>query len=198
MRVMGMLRLGMRSGILPWACALLVALLAVVPGHASGAIHPAEALQEDGIGFTRVAAAPFRWKGWLAVYDVDLAVGPGVAREKPLEGGAVRLEFTYHRAFTAREIVDGGNAMLARNVSAEELQSLQPRLEKLNRAYQAVRPGDRYTLTHVPGRGLLLRLNGKCIETIEGDDFGPRYLRIWLGPDPIHKGLRDRLLGVAK
>lgn len=176
----------------------LAAWMVVVPCHASGPAPAAEAVEEDGARFTRVAGATFRWRGWMAIYDVDLGVGPGVGREKPLEGGPVRMEFTYHRAFTAKEIVEGGNALLARNVPAQEMEALRPRLEKLNRAYAAVRPGDRYTLTHVPGRGLTLRLNGKALVTVEGDDFGPRYLRIWLGQDPIHKGLRDRLLGAEK
>jgi hypothetical protein len=177
---------------------VLAAGIVGFPWLALGSDAMPEPFEEDGVRFTRVAHAPFRWKGWLAVYDVDMAVGPGTTREKPLEGGPVRLEFTYHRAFTAKEIVDGGNALLAKNVPADELDALKPRLERLNRAYGDVRPGDRYTLTHAPGKGLTLRLNGKALATVEGDDFAGRYLRIWLGSEPIHKGLRDRLLGAAR
>lgn len=177
---------------------MLAAGLVGLPCLASSGSPMPEPMEEDGVRFVRVAHAPFRWKGWLAVYDVDMAVGPGTSREKPLDGGAVRLEFTYHRAFTAKEIIEGGNALLAKNVPPDELERLKPRLERLNRAYADVRPGDRYTLTHAPGRGLTLRLNSKPLVTVEGDDFAPRYLRIWLGQEPIHKGLRDRLLGTVR
>jgi hypothetical protein len=164
---------------------------------AKGSAGTAATLEEDGVAFVHAAGTTFRWKGWLDVYDVDLRLGPGTLREKPLEGGAVRLEFKYHRPFSARQVAEGGNALLEKNVSPDEWKALQPSLERLNRAYVSVQPGDRYTLTHVPGRGLTLRLNGKPLVTVEGDDFGPKYLRIWLGREPIHKGLRDRLLGAA-
>jgi hypothetical protein len=181
----------------------LIWLLAVwglcsIPGGASTAITPIASFEEDGIPFTRAASSTFRWKGLLAVYDVDLGIGPGTLREKPLDGGAVRMEFTYHRGFTSREIVEGGNALLAKNVSVDELEAVKSRLEQLNRAYVDVRPGDRYALTFSPGRGLTLRLNGKPLVTVEGDDFARRYLRIWLGPEPINTGLRDRLLGTSR
>lgn len=166
-------------------------------GTAAAAALAAATLEEDGVAFVHAAGTTFRWKGWLDVYDVDLRLGPGTLREKPLSGGALRLEFKYHRPFSARQVAEGGNALLEKNVSPDEWKALQPSLERLNRAYVSVQPGDRYTLTHVPGRGLTLRLNGKPLVTVEGDDFGPKYLRIWLGKEPIHKGLRDRLLGAA-
>lgn len=166
-------------------------------GTVAAAALAAATLEEDGVAFVHAAGTTFRWKGWLDVYDVDLRLGPGTLREKPLEGGAVRLEFKYHRPFSARQVAEGGNALLEKNVSPDEWKALQPSLERLNRAYVSVQPGDRYTLTHVPGRGLTLRLNGKPLVTVEGDDFGPKYLRIWLGKEPIHKGLRDWLLGGA-
>ncbi len=164
---------------------------------AAAAALAAATLEEDGVAFVHAVGTTFRWKGWLDVYDVELRLGPGTLREKPLAGGAVRLEFKYHRPFSAKQVADGGNALLEKNVTPDEWKALQPSLERLNRAYVSVQPGDRYTLTHVPGRGLTLRLNGKPLVTVEGDDFGSKYLRIWLGKEPIHKGLRDRLLGGA-
>lgn len=164
---------------------------------AAAAALAAATLEEDGVAFVHAAGTTFRWKGWLDVYDVELRLGPGALRERPLAGGAVRLEFKYHRPFSAKQVADGGNALLEKNVTPDEWKALQPSLERLNRAYVSVQPGDRYTLTHVPGRGLTLRLNGKPLVTVEGDDFGSKYLRIWLGKEPIHKGLRDRLLGGA-
>ncbi|MFM8357803.1 MAG: chalcone isomerase family protein, partial [Verrucomicrobiota bacterium] len=67
--------------------------------------------------------------------------------------------------------------------------------DRLNRAYRDIRPGDRYTLTYLPGRGTTLRLNDTELVTIEGADFAGAYFRIWLGDDPISPALRDQLLG---
>ena len=72
------------------------------------------------------------------------------------------------------------------------------RLAKLNRAYVDVKPGDRYTLTYVPGKGTTLRLNGNPLVTVEGADFATAYFRIWLGEDPISPQLRDLLLGKGR
>ena len=57
-----------------------------------------------------------------------------------------------------------------------------------------VKPGDAYTLTHVPGRGTALRLNGRLLVRLPGDDFAPAYFRIWLGEVPICPKVRDVLL----
>jgi hypothetical protein len=51
-----------------------------------------------------------------------------------------------------------------------------------------------YSLTHLPGTGTLLALNGTLIGVIDGADFAEAYFRIWLGDRPIDVSLRDQLL----
>lgn len=60
--------------------------------------------------------------------------------------------------------------------------------------YEDVKPGDRYALTYIPGRGTELSLNGLRKGVISGADFGRAYYRIWLGEHPIDASLRDQLL----
>jgi hypothetical protein len=108
------------------------------------------------------------------------------------------LEIHYRREFSATDIISGGDALLKRNVTPETWKILQPRLAQLNRAYLAVKPGDRYTLTWVPEKGTTLRLNGKALVTVEGADFAAAYFLIWLGKEPISTSLRDQLLGDKK
>jgi hypothetical protein len=96
---------------------------------AAAAALAAATLEEDGVAFVLAVGTTFRWKGWLDVYDVELRLGPGTLREKPLAGGAVRLEFKYHRPFSAKQVADGGNALLEKNVTPDEWKALpQPRL----------------------------------------------------------------------
>lgn len=175
-----------------WLCAVLLAAhlpLAIAnPGS-----NPA--LEEDNVRFEWVGSGSFRWKKIFHAYDATLHAGPGIKPEAILGGGPVRLEIQYHRDFTARDIVSGGNALLRQNVSNEVWERVQPQLERLNQAYVNVRSGDRYTLTYVPGTGTTLRLNGRPLVTVEGAEFGTAYLRIWLGEAPISRDLRDSLLG---
>ena len=152
-------------------------------------------LTEDGARFELAGATTFRWMSIVKVYDARLHLGAGEPSSKVFADIPVRLQLTYHRGFTAAEIIKGGDTLLARNVKADALVSLRERLELINRAYRDVREGDSYTLTYVPGKGTTLRLNGSPLVTVPGHDFAAAYFRIWLGDDPISKSMRDTLLG---
>ncbi|NJR43075.1 MAG: hypothetical protein HC767_10860 [Akkermansiaceae bacterium] len=151
-------------------------------------------LEEDGARFERVNQATFQWKSILKVYDIALHLGAGESPKKLFTDIPMRLHLKYHRAFTAAEIIKGGNTLLKRNVDAATLATLNGRLNRLNAAYRNVKPGDSYTLTYTPKIGTTLRLNGKPLAEIPGHDFAAAYFRIWLGEDPISKPLRDKLL----
>jgi acyl-CoA synthetase (AMP-forming)/AMP-acid ligase II len=74
------------------------------------------------------------------------------------------------------------------------LARIQSRIERINAAYRDVKPGDRYSLTYLPGRGTELALNGKPLIVIEGADFAAAYFGIWLGREPIDENLKRDLL----
>jgi len=162
------------------------------------ALNAPAALDEDDTRFELVGQGAFRWKRLIHAYDAWLHAGKDSAPANLLTGAPIRLEIHYRREFSAADIVSGGDALLRRHVSAEAWNSLQDRLAKLNRAYVDVKPGDRYTLTYVPGKGTTLRLNGNPLVTVEGADFAAAYFRIWLGEDPISPQLRDLLLGKGR
>ncbi len=162
------------------------------------ALNAPAALDEDDTRFELVGQGAFRWKRLIHAYDASLHAGKDSAPATLLTGAPIRLEIHYRREFSAADIVSGGDALLRRNVSTEAWKSLQERLTKLNRAYVDVKPGDRYTLTYVPGKGTTLRLNGNPLVTVEGADFAAAYFRIWLGEDPISPQLRDLLLGKGR
>lgn len=168
--------------------------LAVLTKASASPAKPAQ-LTEDGARFELVGATTFRWMSVIKVYDANLHLGVGEPPTKVFADIPVRLQLTYHRGFTAAEIIKGGDTLLARNVKAEALSTLRERLELINRAYRDVREGDSYTLTYVPGKGTTLRLNGSTLVTIPGQDFAAAYFRIWLGDDPISESMRDALLG---
>lgn len=174
---------------------LALVLCAVISPDARAIQGNPDELSEDGARFVLVGATTFRWMSVIKVYDARLHLGAGEPSSKVFADIPVRLQLTYHRGFTAAEIIKGGDTLLARNVKAETLVSLRERLELINRAYRDVREGDSYTLTYVPGKGTTLRLNGSPLVTVPGHDFAAAYFRIWLGDDPISKSMRDTLLG---
>ena len=91
-----------------------------------------------------------------------------------------------------------GDQILAQNVDAQTFEALRPRLDRINTLYRDVKPGDRYSLTYVPGVGTELALNGSPLGVIDGADFGAAYFRIWLGDHSIDARLRDQLLTSAR
>lgn len=175
-----------------------LSLFLLVPVCLFAALNAPAALDEDDTRFELVGQGAFRWKRLIHAYDASLHAGKDSAPSTLLAGAPIRLEIQYRREFSAADIVSGGDALLRRNVSAETFQSLQDRLARLNRSYVNVKPGDRYTLTYVPGKGTTLRLNGNPLVTVEGADFAAAYFRIWLGDDPISPQLRDLLLGKGR
>jgi len=179
-----------------WARKLAVFVIALVMFVSVRAEPVERRLNEDGVVFELVGHATFRWKRVVGVYDASLHVGSGADPMRILRDDMpLRLDIRYRRAFAAVDIIKGGDALLARNVSAETLMSLRSRLEELNRAYRDVKTGDRYTLTYAPGAGTTLRLNAVPLITVPGEDFARAYFSIWLGPDPIGLHFRDQLLG---
>lgn len=77
------------------------------------------------------------------------------------------------------------NKVLDRNIEPETITALKDRIQKLNSLYEDVQPGDRYSLTFIPGKGTEMALNGEPKVIIEGDDFAAAIYSIWLGKDPI-------------
>lgn len=131
------------------------------------------------------------FKGYSAAFYVD----PD-ARTMPevLEAAPKRLVLHYHRDIAAEDIVRASRRMIEKN-EANDHNALAARLDRLCAAIEDVEDGDRYTMTHLPAKGLELRLNGEPLVLIEGDDFAEAYLAIWLGPVPIDERMRDALLG---
>ena len=106
-----------------------------------------------------------------------------------------RLELSYFHAISAADFAKATRNKMADNVTPEALATLDERLQRFNALYRDVQPGDRYALTYLPGQGTELALNGQSLGRIEGDDFAAALFAIWLGPEPIDKSFKTRLLG---
>lgn len=59
----------------------------------------------------------------------------------------------------------------------------------------AFKIGDKINLEFVPGKGLLVKKNGKLIGTMENIEFKKALFSIWLGSDCVDSTLKEGLLG---
>lgn len=148
----------------------------------------------EGERFRLNGAGLFRWKYFVKVYAAALYVPEGrtfdLAADVPR-----RLEIAYFVELGRAGFGKAAKEILARGFPEETLAPLRERMDRLHAAYVDIEPGDRYTLTYLPGRGTELAHNGRPLVVIEGEDFARVYFSIWLGREPIDDGLRDALLG---
>ena len=112
-----------------------------------------------------------------------------------LSDTAKRIELEYFRSIKGKDFGPATNKSIAKNVDSKTFDRLRPQIEFHNSLYQDVQPGDRYSLTYVPGRGTELALNGEPKGIIEGAEFAAAVFSIWLGPKPMNEKFKKQLLG---
>ncbi len=143
-------------------------------------------------------AALYRYLSLISVYAAGLYLPAEAGGDFCRPDTPKRLELSYLVEIAAADFARSANHVLAKNLSAEDAAALADRIEALHSAYRDVEEGDRYSLTYIPDQGTELALNGSVLVKIEGADFACAYFGIWLGPEPIDDGLRDRLLQVRQ
>lgn len=139
--------------------------------------------------------ALLRYWGFKA-YTGAFYIETGASGEDALSDKAKRLELEYYRSIDGEDFGKAVNKILARNLDPEKLQRLRPKIDYHNGLYQDVKPGDRYSLTYIPGQGTQLALNGTPVDTIEGAEFAAVIFSIWLGENPISVDFKRTILGL--
>jgi hypothetical protein len=130
------------------------------------------------------------FKGYVAA----LYLGEGVRPEDVLTDVPKRLELEYFWSIAGADFGKAAEKILADNFPTSQIDMFRSRLDRLNTLYENVKPGDRYSLTYLPGVGTELALNGKPKGVIEGADFAAAYFAIWLGAKPLDTSLKTQLL----
>lgn len=141
-------------------------------------------------------AGLFRYLGLFKTYAGALYLENGKPTEEVLNNSAKRLELEYFINIKGDDFGPVTNKLLDRNIEPETIAVLRERIEKLNSLYEDVQPGDRYSLTFIPGKGTELALNGEPKGIIEGDDFASAIYSIWLGKNPISHSFKNQLMGI--
>ena len=136
-----------------------------------------------------------RYWGFKA-YTGALYLEAGVSVDAVLSDKAKRIELEYFRAIKGKDFGPATDKGIAKNVDAETYARLRPLIDYHNTLYEDVQPGDRYSLTYIPGRGTELALNGEPKGLIEGPDFAAAVFSIWLGSKPINDSFKQQILGL--
>lgn len=176
----------------------LITLL-LVNGLAYGAevedVFFEESVIVDGRTLSVRGTGLFRYLGVIKAYVGALYVEEGTATEHVLSNTAKRLEVEYFHAIKGEDFGPATNKVIAGNTDPETLERLRPRIDAHNALYKDVQPGDRYSLTYIPGKGTELALNGDAIGVIEGADFAAVLYAMWLGDNPMNRSFKRQLMG---
>jgi len=147
----------------------------------------------NGVGVRAVA--------WLQGYAAGLYLAEKAASAPQAIAlrGPKRLQMKMLLEVPPKEFVKAIHKGMVRNHTPAEHAALADRIAQFDRNVEAigtVRKGDVVNLDFVPGRGLVMSLNGQERgQAIPGDDLYAGMLRIFIGDDPVDKRLKDGLLG---
>ena len=159
-------------------------------------IHFKDTYETGGIRLEVKGTGLLRYLGFIKAYVGALYLEEGSSSDEVLSDKPKRLEVEYFHALKGEDFGLTTNKVIAKNTDAQTLRKIRPQIEYHNSLYEDVRPGDRYSLTYIPGRGTELALNGKTKGIIEGADFASALFAMWLGEFPMNRPFKEQLLGV--
>lgn len=105
-----------------------------------------------------------------------------------------QLVLQFVRDVDNADLKKGWDEGFANNAKAQ-VPALKERIEQFKSWMANMKSGQQLTLTHKPGAGIEVNVQGKVQGTIAGDDFARTLFAIWLGPQPPNSGLKAGLLG---
>jgi len=179
-----------------YVLAFFIAGALTVPGNAEevDGIYYADSYIAENIELRLTGAGLFRYWGFKA-YTGALYLEDGASINDVLADKAKRIELEYFRSIKGKDFGPATDKSIARNVDTDTFNRLRPKIEYHNSLYVDVKPGDRYSLTYIPGRGTELALNGEPRGLIEGAEFAAAVFSIWIGAEPISSSFKDQILG---
>ena len=171
---------------------------------------PASAIEIEGVAIpetTSVADSKttlvLNGAGLREKFFIDIYIGALYLQAKTPDARAilsdegpasVHMHFLYSE-ISKKKITDGWIDGLDANLSNSELQAIQPQLDAFNKLFTVLKEGDVLRIDYSPAKGTEVRINGEWRGAVAGNDFFRALLKIWIGPKPISKSLKQDMLG---
>lgn len=188
----------MKSAIFPIIVTIIFAFVGIAPdvrGAEIEGIRFEDSYETEQIRLRIQGTGLLRYLGFIKAYVGALYIEEGGSIEDVLSDTPKRLEVEYFHAFKGEDFGMTTNKVIQKNTDSQTLQRIRPQIEYHNSLYEDVQPGDRYSLTYIPGRGTELALNGKIKGVIKGAEFATALFSMWLGEHPMNKPFKQQLLG---
>ena len=162
--------------------------------QASSAPVPPPELARDLEKPVLAGSGRLRWLG-IPVYEASLWTAPQFVPER-FGAHAFALEIRYARSISGNLLAD---------TSLKQMQALDALpagrysewLQALTGTLPDVKPGDRLTGMHLPGKGLRMYFNVQFHKAIDDPLLSQSFFAIWLSPATQEPRLRAQLLGLG-
>jgi hypothetical protein len=187
--------------------ALLMPLLALPRTVLAQAAEPAGVRYPATVNLAgstlQLNGAGVRYKFIIKVYTAGLYLGgkAGTAEAVLAAPGPKRMHVVMLRDIDANELGKLFTRGMQDNAPREEFSKSIPgtlRMADIFSAKKKLVTGDNFSVDWVPGVGTTVLVNGKSQgEPVKEPEFFNALLRIWLGPNPADRLLKDALLGHA-
>ena len=135
-----------------------------------------------------------RYMVFVKAYVGGLYLPENIPSDAALSAVPKRLEVEYFHTIKKKDFGPATRKMIAKNVDDQTYQRLQPKIDLHTTMYEDVKPGDRYSLTYIPGKGTELALNGEPKGIVEGSEFAAALFSVWLGKKPINESFKKQIL----
>lgn len=144
--------------------------------------------------------AGVRTRAIFKVYVAGLYLPKKAATPKDVIGqkGAKRMALTMMRDLTSSEFGQAFLKGIRENAPAAEIQKQGMSLVQLGQMFgtmPGLKKGDAVSIDSIPGKGMLVSVNGKAVGEITDEEFYSSLLKIWFGDKPVDSSLKPLLLG---
>lgn len=106
-----------------------------------------------------------------------------------------RIEIEYFVNIPGRKVNRYTVARMKENTTKQEYKEISERVDIMNEFFVDLKPGDRYSLTFIPGVGTEFAYNNELVGVISGSDFAKALFAVWVGDKPFDKRLKNKILG---
>lgn len=111
-------------------------------------------------------------------------------------GPAAVLMHIQHSEISQKKITQAWIDGLQANLNSEEMQQLQPTLDKFNALFTDVHKGDEIRIDYSPASGTTVSINNQQRGTVGDNTFFRSLLRVWIGNEPVSDSLKNAMLGL--
>jgi len=108
-----------------------------------------------------------------------------------------RIEVEYFVKIPGKKLNNFTIDTMKDNVTKEEFNAISNEINLMGQYFVDLKPGDRFSLTYIPGIGTKFAHNNQVTGVIKGNKFAKALFSVWIGEKPFDKDLKNRILGSA-